>query len=243
MGKYSTWIVTIIIGIACSLAASYIYAAHWWVQVIILLIAPLIYFLFLVFIGYSRLHLKMVHSTWAKSGFTADKLIRQCNSMFRFMTITGRTSIFRTEVESAILERCTVGKCRFQFLLLHPFSPYLEAFCQAEGTSAEQTREKIIAVTRNLLEIKRQHNLKLEVRWTKSYPIWRIALVDDRRVYVGFYGIGRKGYEGPLVIANNTLDSCFYYPFSTFFNYTWNESSNAADEIKLHKIEIANTRT
>jgi hypothetical protein len=232
MGNLRGWLFALISGIIASLLASYIYAGGAVLAIVAFAVIPLGYLVFLLILGFSRLNIRFIYAKWDVLGHATEKLIRPCNSTFCFMTITGRTSLHRAEVEAAIKERGIVGHCEFRFLLLHPESSHLEAFCKNEGSSPEQTREKIINTTRNLLLLAAENNLKIQVRWYRTYPIWRITLIDDSLVHVGYYEKGRKGYEGPCLVCPNSRNGGLFFPFSLVFEQAWQTSANAEVELQ-----------
>lgn len=224
MGPPTKWIPALLLGIAASVVAAYVYASGLGLSIFVLAILPLAYLFFLLLSGIARLNVRFVHRSWVAGAHPEAKLIRNCAKTFDFMTITGRTSLNRAEVEAAIKERGAVRGCRFRFLLLDPESEYLDRFCQSEGSSPEQTREKIVATTKSLLRLKSEHGINVSVRWYDAYPVWRIAVVDNATAHVGYYQKGRKGYEGPRLVCPKSSHGGLFGPFSIEFEEKWKAS-------------------
>jgi hypothetical protein len=228
------WIASFASGVAASIVAAYIYDGQILPVLSAFVIVPLIHLAYVLITTLRRIRVRSIHARWESSGNTTEELIRKCKATFRFMTVTGRTSLNRAAVEAVIKERGTVGQCNFRFLLLHPLSPHLEAFCENEGSSAEQTRIKIVNTTRALYQLAASHKLCIEIRWYQSYPIWRLALIDNSLVYAGYYEKARTGYEGPVIVCANSADGGIYYPFSLVFEDLWNSSQSA--QVELDKL-------
>jgi hypothetical protein len=215
------WLPTLASGVVVGVVAAYVYAAGLKWTILLLGVFPLIYLGYLWASGVASLNIRFVHAKWTASEGPELKLIKECNSTFAFMTITGRTSLHRADIEAAIKQRATAKQCKFRFLLLNPESGYLEPFCRNEGSSAEQTRDKIIATTRALLRLASENALDVEVRWYDEYPIWRIVFVDDAVVHVGYYERGRKGYEGPRLVCPQSRHGGLYVPFLNTLEQAW----------------------
>jgi Domain of unknown function (DUF5919) len=221
MGPPAKWVPALLFAIAGSVIAAYIFAAGVGPSVLVLAVLPILYLFFLLVSGIATLNVRFVHRTWGRDRHLESGLIRQCRDSFDFMTITGRTSLNRAEVEAAIKERGSVRSCRFRILLLDPESEHLDRFCRVEGSSPAQTREKIHATTKSLLRVKAEHRVNLSVRWYDSYPVWRVAVVDNATAHVGYYQRGRKGYEGPRLVCPSSPRGGLFAPFSTEFEEAW----------------------
>jgi hypothetical protein len=225
------WLASLFSGVVASLIASIAYDQDPIVVFAIFLLIPLLYFVSVIAFGYYRIGIRGVYPNWSSLGFNTSKAISKCKKSFCFMTVTGRTSLHQADVEAALKERCAVGRCEVRVLLLHPLSQHLQKFCEFEGSSLEQTREKILATTRSLLVLKRENQLSIEVRWYDSFPIWRLAIIDGSIVSVGFYGIGRKGYEGPRLNCKGSREKSLIYPLSLEFETIWSASRDATAEL------------
>lgn len=231
MGAPSRWLPNAVSGIAIAIIAAYIYAAGFAWSIVVVAILPLGLASFHLVSGIARLNIRFVHGRWNIRDHLEVKLIESATSRFAFMTITGRTSLHRADVEEAIKVRGSTRRCEFRFLLLHPMSRHLEPFCRAEGSSPDQTRDKIFATTQGLLRLRMEHRLDIEVRWYDVYPVWRLAIVDDAVVHAGYYEEGRKGYEGPRLVCPRSRHGGLYVPFARVFEETWAQSSDARTEL------------
>lgn len=231
MGPPSRWIPTVVSGLIVGVIGAYIYAAGLQVSIALLAILPLAYLIFLCISGAARLHIRFVHRTWARGASLEKLLIEKSKSSFSFMTVTGRTSLHRADVEAAIKRQGVAHRCRFRFLLLHPRSPWLDEFCRAEGSNPQHTRTKIENTTRHLLLLRDDNRLDIEVRWCNEYPVWRVAVVDEEVAHVGYYDRGRKGYEGPRMVCPESQRGGLFVPFAAVFGRAWEAALDAESEL------------
>jgi hypothetical protein len=231
MGSLNRWIPNLASGIVVGVVAAYVYAAGLKWTILLLGLLPLAYLGFIWASGIARLNIRFVHAKWTGREAPEVRMIKECSSTFAFMTITGRTSLHRADIEAAIKERGVTRRCNFRFLLLHPLSRHLVPFCESEGSSIEQTRDKIITTTKSLLRLASENALDVEVRWYDEYPIWRIAALDDVVVHVGYYQRGRKGYEGPRMVCPRSRRGGLYVPFVYALERAWADGIDPRREL------------
>jgi hypothetical protein len=212
-------LVSAVLGVAGSVLASIVWEGLGWWSAIFLLGLPVAYFSVTQAILAFGLGVSWISGTWHRSGLEA-RLIRDSTTLFRFQTITGRTSLNRADVESAIKERASVKGCKFQILLMHPKSPHLAKFCASEGSDPIRTAEKIVESTKTL----RGFHTNVEVRWYRSYPVWRFAGIDDREGHLGYFTSGRKGYEGRRLRLVPRGRNALLLPVSRQFEEDWSRA-------------------
>lgn len=219
------------IGVISGVVAIYVAAAGIWWFLGISAIIPVLYLAISAIAAIWRMGIVWLFPSWGNKRTNVEsRLIAQSKSVFRFWTITGRTSLNRADVERAILAQGAASGCEFRFLLMHPESLYLVRFCAAEGSDPVRTSEKIRETTRVLLELRDKGRLKLDVRWDRRYPTWRIAAIDTSQMHLGFYAEGRKGYEGYRVVLTERGKESLIRQFLQSFDEAWESAARACDE-------------
>ena len=75
----------------------------------------------------------------------------------------------------------------------------------------------------------RSDGCRLEVRLYDTLPSFRVAIVDNKTAYVGFYKGGTASKDSPQLVLDHHKDLSFFHPFQAHFERVWQEGSKEVD--------------
>jgi hypothetical protein len=110
-------------------------------------------------------------------------------------------------------------QARLRILLLSPRSRFVEMRARELGESVESSRKGIELAINQLLKVKKQHNLNLEIRVYDELPVFRLFLMDEMGFISGFLD-RRHGHDSPMILVKRNEFS-FFDLFDRFFETVW----------------------
>ena len=152
-------------------------------------------------------------------------LYREAQGSIKFMTISGR-SIYDGDVEEALASKPSTFTMKL--LLFDWNSSHFLAKMRDERrktkTDIELARHKASDIARSFLNLADDHDINVQIKLYKEYPVWRMIIVDENRAHVGYYPPGKRGYEGPLFLFDADARAGLFYPVNRQFDVLWSRS-------------------
>jgi len=156
---------------------------------------------------------------------STEAILATVRSGFAFMGISAKRWIdeekeLRIALKSVAAHNNEVAR----FLVLDPKAPATTALSRTAHENPQTIPDHIHDTIKRLADLAERSGLRIELRVYSSVPILRIAIIDSRTCYLGFYTDGRFGEEsGQLVLAKDKHGTCFN-AFSSYFESVWKKS-------------------
>lgn len=145
----------------------------------------------------------------------------------------------KNELDDAVA-RITQIRNQFRILLLNPESIYAIEVARWKGAPQDSVKKNILQSLSMLKGILQSHApSKIEVRLYDFLPIFRIAIVDQKTAYVGYYRSNKtREKDSPQLVLDSDVESkiTFFKPFYLYFETVWDNSSIAVDWDKIPNI-------
>jgi hypothetical protein len=185
------------------------------VQLVVIIVLAVIFFL--IYRSKKRLQDKLgLVKVYDRRRTATDKeydFISSANRSLIFVGIMHRSLWnYREDLEKALLSTAA-RNVEVKFYLSAPDSEELKKRAEDEGDLQGDWTDQIrlqISRFRHLKE--RYPTLNLSVFTYKEYPAWHIILRDESRVLVGWYPVGRTGYDAPLLEMTCESQSTLFAP-------------------------------
>jgi len=177
---------------------------------------------------------KILNSSVKGDGSTMSYM-KSANSSICFVGIAASKWIEKgDELEKAIRTICSLNTGYIKFLLLNPNSLAAKKLSLAGSQNADQVGEKI---NRSLSSIKKlidrlsndypQALNKFEIKLYDQMPVFRLAIIDNRRAYFCFYQLGCDGSKLKQFVIkpkqrDNPNTQNIFNSMSEYFDSLWN---------------------
>lgn len=199
--------------------------------IIIILIGLLGYFLIL-----QKRYKKFGISDIQKSevNLNLKKQLGSCESSLFFMGVSART-ILTAETGRVINEAFAKNQqLSLRFLLFDPRETAKGKQRALDETGNEDIWDSwkniILSGIKELSVLKQEgRNRKIEVRIYKDFPVFRVLLVDNKIIYMNYYGKGFRPSEMPNLMSKKNKNN-FYHAIEKFLECHWNSSEIIIDE-------------
>jgi hypothetical protein len=237
---------TIVISLLLGIAANAVFAAlvriisvpeyvRWGLTTVLLLILP---FVTVYYLQLTKYGLVRVWEARAAKFSLSQQLLSSSKSLC-FLGVSART-IMQPQVEAAI---------RQKLLTNHEYSIKLLLFDRNETEklrrraleetgdpdTAEEWAKSMTATIQMVLRIKKslgKAGERLHIKTYRSFPVFRILIVDDNRVMVNFYATGRFPSQSPcLEVRNPSNPNSFAYCLYKHFDELWREADTVQEEM------------
>ena len=208
--------------------------------VIILLLILLTFSLTLLFIIYARMRkLRMQELRMQK--FISKGVVNVLDSMtegegstkaimsnvtdkFSFMGIAARKWIITGDTFRDMIKRVGARTNEIRILLLDPDSSETERMARSVDMEENEFKEMIEDSLKFFKRMKNQ-GMNVSVRLYTFMPIFRIVIVDNRLLYLGFYRGRATGDDTPQLVLNASEEVSFFKPFQEYFDIIWNNEN------------------
>lgn len=217
---------------------------NWWLlAAVALLSGACVYFAIFVFRCKSLGISKILPSSVKGEGSTTS-FMESAHSSICFVGIAAGKWVRKgDELEAAIRKVCSLNSGYIKFLLLHPQSPAARKLSLAGSQNADQVGTKIEKSIQCLQKIVDrlsrdypQALSKFEIRLYNQMPVYRLAIIDNRRAYFSFYQLGSSGGtlkqfviqpgQGEASGRENIFNS-----MSEYFDCLWNAPTTVAYDL------------
>ena len=199
--------------------------------ILIILIGLLGYFLIL-----QKRYKKFGISDIQKSedNLNLKKQLDRCESSLYFLGVSART-ILTAETGRVINEAFAKNPhLSLKFLLFAPRETAKGKQRALDETGNENTwnswKDIILSGIKELSVLKQEScGRNIEVRIYKDFPVLRTLLVDNKVLYMNYYGKGFRPSEMPYLMSKKSKNN-FYHAIEKFWECHWNSSEIIIDE-------------
>lgn len=165
---------------------------------------------------------KMLPSTMEGEGSTSS-ILNEVDKSFYFMGIAGTKWIQKADNFERTMRKLTaIHGSKVRFILLNPMSEEARNMSLAEGKSQYYMRDLVLNNLRTLKTLKDELGINLEVKLFSHMPVFRIAIVDEEKIYFGQYRINSGG-ENLSQIVLQGKDKMLYRELSQYYSIAWDD--------------------
>lgn len=167
---------------------------------------------------------KMLPSTMEGEGSTSS-ILNEVDKSFYFMGIAGTKWIQKADNFERTMRKLTaIHGSKVRFILLNPMSVEARNMSLAEGKSQYYMRDLVLNNLRTLKTLKDELGINLEVKLFSHMPVFRIAIVDEEKIYFGQYRINSGG-ENLSQIVLQGKDKMLYRELSEYYSIAWDNAN------------------
>jgi len=167
---------------------------------------------------------KMLPSTMEGEGSTSS-ILNEVDKSFYFMGIAGTKWIQKADnFEKTMRKLTAIHGSKVRFILLNPMSVEARNMSLAEGKSQYYMRDLVLNNLRTLKTLKDELGINLEVKLFSHMPVFRIAIVDEEKIYFGQYRINSGG-ENLSQIVLQGKDKMLYRELSEYYSIAWDNAN------------------
>jgi hypothetical protein len=128
------------------------------------------------------------------------ELISEAKSNVKILGISHITRLSRPPLKGTLITAGEDG-VEITFLILDPDGKNLVPKAEDEGADPKGWEKDIAGSIIQFEQIKRDHpTIDLELYTYDIFPIWHMAIIDDKIGLIGYYPKGRSGGESPLYL-------------------------------------------
>ena len=108
-----------------------------------------------------------------------------------------------------------------RIIMLNPMCESAKHLSTALGKAEEYLKESVLKNMRELREYKKM-GLNIEIKVYSHMPVFRIAIIDNQKIYVGHYRVNDNGEKLPQLILQGK-NKILFKQFFDYWNVTWND--------------------
>lgn len=164
--------------------------------------------------------IKVLSSTIEGEGSTVS-VLKEVDKSFFFMGIAGTKWIQKaSNFNDTMRKLAAVHGSKICFILLNPMSVVARNISMASKKNDYYMKDLILENLRILKKCKEELGLNLEVKLFSHEPVFRIAIVDDEKIYFGQYRVNDDG-ENLSQIVLQGKDTMLYREISEYYSVAW----------------------
>ena len=149
-------------------------------------------------------------------------ILKTVTSDFDFMGIAARKWMGTGDLIDRKIKEVGSRGGNLQFLLLNPQDIEAKKLSIANDFEESHVPNLIIKTLRGLKPYF-DSNINIEVRLYNFMPIFRIAIVNNRKMYLGFFRPRTKGKDSIQLVLDSDYEQSVFKPFKEYFNMIWND--------------------
>jgi len=152
-----------------------------------------------------------------------DDYVTDISTSFYFWGISAKRTTSNPKLQKKMIE---IGhkKGEIKFLLLNPKSEVIGRKAEDENDDAASWRSEISATIQRLKSFSKKHNINIEVRIYNDFPIWRMNIINGKRIYLNYFLSNQQGPESPLLEITPVTNGVFW-GYLNEFRETWEHKS------------------
>lgn len=159
-----------------------------------------------------------------KSRPSLEDQLKFCENRICFFGISARTTTHNPNFEKKI--KCMPPGSEIQFLLLNPYCDVLKEKARDEGETPDAWVNDInssIHRLRDLAQTYARHNIKIEVKIHDLFPMWRMLILDDDKIFLNYFLSAQRGSQSPMLEINKEKNGIFN-AYEIQFKKAWAEA-------------------
>lgn len=209
---------------------------RWLIVVLLVTVANLTWLFFILFRWIFRLRkigIKNVVLSMTRGQGSTKSILQTVVHQFSFMGIAAKKWIDKEEDLETVMKKIG-GFMRsepLRFLLLDPGSNVAKNISKTQYHGDETKIPKLIQDSIDYLKkMRKERDHKIELKLYSFQPIFRIAIVNNNKAYVGFYrGDAKEGKDSPQLILDldKQQEISYFLPFREYYKEIWENRSEA----------------
>lgn len=162
---------------------------------------------------------KVVPSTVEGEGST-NNILAECDDYFFFMGIAATKWVKGAKNFDQTMKKLLARNGTVHIIMLNPMSTSAKNMSIASEKAEIFLRDSIL---KNIKELKvyKDMGLDITIKVYAHMPIFRIAIVDNEKIYVGHYRVNSDGVDLQQLILQGK-DKILFKQFADYCNVTWN---------------------
>jgi len=216
----------------------------WWLVLLVALwIGAFVYILIYV-IRCKSLGITRILASSLKGDGSTSAYMKSANSSICFVGIAaGKWADKADELEKTIRKICSLNTGFIKFLLLNPDSLAAKKLSLAGSQNADHVGDKIkksiLSMNKIIERLSKDYPEALnrfEIKLYDQMPVFRLAIIDNRKAYFCFYQLGCEGNNLKQFIIkpkfNDVNSQNIFNSMAEYFDCLWNAPSTIPYEIK-----------
>ncbi len=159
-------------------------------------------------------------STTKGKGST-ENILSECDNNFFFMGIAATKWIKDAHNFDEVMKKLLMCNGSVRIIMLNPMCESAKHLSTALGKAEEYLKESVLKNMRELREYKKM-GLNIEIKVYSHMPVFRIAIIDNQKIYVGHYRVNDNGEKLPQLILQGK-NKILFKQFFDYWNVTWND--------------------
>jgi hypothetical protein len=155
------------------------------------------------------------------------ELLSDVESELCFMGIIAKRSISDDRFKS-FLRKHAGSSLRVRILLLDPTAQVFLDRALEERESAEGWKQELTSTIERLRHYRQLFNVDVQVRLYSLYPIWRLVIIDKRKVIANCFLEGKRGTESDqFLMEDRDSEAHLAHSFVRHFELVWKYHSSS----------------
>lgn len=167
--------------------------------------------------------LKNIHLVQKSQQHDTGELFNEVETEICFLGI-----IAKRTVNSDAFKRFLTSKrntsVNIKFLLLDPDSQVFLQRAHDENESVTAWKQDLYSTIERLQHYKQEYNISIEVRLYNIYPIWRIIVINKRKIVMNFFLKGKRGTESDQIVMTD-INNDWAQAYIEYVELLWNHHS------------------
>lgn len=182
---------------------------------------------------------KILPNTVEGEGSTKS-ILSECENHFFFMGIAANKWIRGADNFDFVMKKILARNGSVRFVVLNPMSKAAQNLSLAGHNPTNHLRTVILGNLKELVQY-RNMGLNIQVKAFSHLPVFRIAIVDNERIYLGHYKVNNDGSQLPQLLLQGK-NKILFKQFFDYYNITWNSPDLITIDLdKLEDDEYLNT--
>lgn len=182
---------------------------------------------------------KILPNTVEGEGSTKS-ILSECENHFSFMGIAANKWIRGADNFDFVMKKILARNGTVRFVVLNPMSKAAQNLSIAAHNPADHLRTIILGNLKELVQY-RNMGLNIQVKAFSHLPVFRIAITDNERIYLGHYKVNNDGSQLPQLLLQGK-NKILFKQFFDYYNVTWNNPDLITIDLdKLEDDEYLNT--
>lgn len=166
--------------------------------------------------------IKILPNTVEGEGSTKS-ILSECENHFAFMGVAANKWIRGADNFDFAMKKILARGGTVRFVMLNPMSKAAQNLSLAGHNPSDHLCGIILGNLKELVKYKNL-GLNIQVKVFSHLPVFRIAITDNERIYLGHYKVNNDGSQLPQLLLQGKKKILFKQ-FYDYFNATWNSKN------------------
>jgi hypothetical protein len=155
---------------------------------------------------------------------STESILKTVNDDFSFMGIAANKWIRTGPLLEETIKKVCARNNRSRFLLLNPDSSEARRLSQLQHGDSNYT-PRLIMESLHSLKVLHEMGCNVDVKLYSFLPIFRLAIIDENIIYLGYYRSRGAGQDSPQLLLSREDRTSYFQPFREYFEDIWNNFS------------------